>query len=360
MRLLLSIIFLFSTLLYGAMFQSVPEEKAQLLQQGDAKHYCPQCGMKLSKFYKTSHALSHKGHTAQYCSLHCLVDANPYTDLIKAKVVDLNSLKFINAHDAYYVIGSKKPGTMSMNSKYAFKSKSDAEKFAQQFGGKLHNFHEAVDIAFTDRNKNNQMIHKKRTKVAKKGKKMFEALCKDAKLPEFHSISKAKSYIVSHQSCGKLKDKQAQAIAIYLNQKNAPDHHHAIVVPKDAKCPVCGMFVSKYPKWAAKITTDDAKAHYFDGNKDMFKFYFDAKAYKLPYTKKEIQKMQVTDYYTIRSLDAKKAYYVIGSNVYGPMGNELISFASKDDATTFKKDHFATKVLSFDEITPSIVMQLDQ
>ena len=105
------------------MFQMVPVEKAELLQSGKGKLYCPNCGMNLVKFYKTSHAMKQKdGSTHQYCSIHCLAEAN---DVINpdTKVVDVTSLKFIEAFTATYVVGSSKKGTMTMNSKYAFKTK---------------------------------------------------------------------------------------------------------------------------------------------------------------------------------------------------------------------------------------------
>ncbi|MFW6307726.1 MAG: hypothetical protein ACOC08_03695, partial [Campylobacterales bacterium] len=36
------------------MFQSVPVSQAELLMSGEDKEYCPNCGMYLPKFYKTS------------------------------------------------------------------------------------------------------------------------------------------------------------------------------------------------------------------------------------------------------------------------------------------------------------------
>jgi nitrous oxide reductase accessory protein NosL len=333
------------------MYQSVPEQKAQLLQKGDTKRYCPSCGMDLVKFYKTSHALHKDGHDHQYCSLHCLVEANPNTDLIDAKVVDQTSLKFINAHDAYYVAGSSKPGTMTTNSKYAFASVQDATAFAKAYGGEILNFHEALKMASADLINDTKMINKKRSMASEKGTMMYTKLCKKSPMPEFDSYAKAKAYLLSSQVCGTLKDKQAQAIAIYLVNKTAIEKPKAIAVPKDAKCPICGMFVSKYPKWAAKITTKEPKAYYFDGNKDLMKYYFK--------TKENLDEILVTDYYSITSLPAKKAFYVTGSNVYGPMGHELISFATQADAERFKKDHFGKKVLSFEAITPAIVAELD-
>ena len=47
----------------------------------------------------------------------------------------------------------------------------------------------------------------------------------------------------------------------------------AVTVPKPAAtstCPVCGMFVAKYPQWVATVVWRDGTAAHFDGAKDMF------------------------------------------------------------------------------------------
>ncbi len=346
-KIALSILLLFS-LSFAQMFQSVPAEKAQLLQQGDAKLYCPNCGMNLVKFYKTSHALSDEhGHTHQYCSLHCLVEANPDADLSSAKVVNVNTLTFIDTRKAYYVVGSQKPGTMSMNSKYAFGTQNDAKAFIIANGGMLRNFKETLHVAKKEMAGDQAMIAKKRTKMAQKGQKMLETLCK-GELGSFDNLAKAKSFVVHSGQCGTPNDKQAQAMAIAL--VNAPTKKHVIEVPRDAKCPVCGMFVAKYPKWAAEMVVSDTQHLYFDGVKDMMKYHF-----KHPNAKA----LHVSDYYNLNAIDATKAWYAIGSNVYGPMGNELIPFATQADAQSFKLDHAAKAILAFDKITPKIVEQLD-
>jgi nitrous oxide reductase accessory protein NosL len=129
-----------------------------------------------------------------------------------------------------------------------------------------------------------------------------------------------------------------------------------IEVPRNAKCPVCGMFVAKYPKWAARIEAE-SKNYYFDGVKDMMKFYiFDI---DFPFERQQITTMEVTDFYTIKAIDAKDAFYVIGSDMYGPMGNELIPFSTQDAADNFMRDHRGKKIILFHEITPKLVMELD-
>jgi nitrous oxide reductase accessory protein NosL len=41
------------------------------------------------------------------------------------------------------------------------------------------------------------------------------------------------------------------------------------------------------------------------------------------------------------------------------MGHELIPFATKAKAETFKIDHRGTQIVTFDEITPKLVKTLD-
>ncbi len=134
------------------MFQTVPFDKATLLQKGKEKASCPVCGMKLPMFYKTNHAAKFHDHDKQYCSIHCLaedlnINKSPLTDL---KVVDTKTLKFIDAKTAFYVVGSKKSATMSRVSKYAFGKKADAETFVKRYGGKITSFDEALKVAMKD------------------------------------------------------------------------------------------------------------------------------------------------------------------------------------------------------------------
>jgi nitrous oxide reductase accessory protein NosL len=125
------------------------------------------------------------------------------------------------------------------------------------------------------------------------------------------------------------------------------------------KCPVCGMFVAKYPDWVAEIIFSDGAVFYFDGAKDLFKFYFNLDHYQPGRSAGAIGDIYVTEYYDMELIGAKKAWYVVGSDVYGPMGRELIPLKTRDDALQFLKDHKGSRVLSFDEITPAVIRKLD-
>jgi nitrous oxide reductase accessory protein NosL len=132
----------------------------------------------------------------------------------------------------------------------------------------------------------------------------------------------------------------------------------ANTVSDQTRCPVCGMFVAKYPNWMAQIHYADlSQTKFFDGLKDMMVFYFNPDLYDgLP--REAIKEMFVKDYYSLDWLSARDAFYVIGSDIYGPMGHELIPFKSRNAAESFSKDHHAKEILTFDEITPALIESL--
>lgn len=133
------------------IFQSVDEREAILLQEGINKRFCSRCGMDLVKYYKTNHSATHESTVYQYCSMHCLEDHLGDGVMLKnPTVVDVDSLKFIDATKAYYVVGSKARSTMSKISKYAFSNKDKAEKFQAEYGGEVMNFYKALEITKRD------------------------------------------------------------------------------------------------------------------------------------------------------------------------------------------------------------------
>ena len=119
------------------------------------------------------------------------------------------------------------------------------------------------------------------------------------------------------------------------------------------------MFVAKYPDWNAEIIFKDGSYAIFDGAKDMFTYYFDLKRYNPSKTLGDIDSIYVTDYYDLTWIDGARAFYVIGSDVYGPMGRELIPFREEAGAKDFLKDHKGKAVVKFREITLEVIKGLE-
>ena len=121
------------------------------------------------------------------------------------------------------------------------------------------------------------------------------------------------------------------------------------------KCPVCGMFVAKYPDWIAEVRFRNGGYAVFDGPKDLFKYLADLKRYAAGRRQEDIKAITVTDYYAVRPIDGATAFYVTGSDVYGPMGAEFIPFEKETEAREFLKDHEGKQILRFKDITPAVL-----
>lgn len=123
-----------------------------------------------------------------------------------------------------------------------------------------------------------------------------------------------------------------------------------------ARCSVCGMFVAKYADWVTQIHFSEGQVKFFDGVKDMMVFYLNPDSYG--YTRDAVREIWVKDYYTLQWIDGRAAFYVVGSDVFGPMGKEFIPFQTKAAAENFLKDHKGRQSMAFDEITDALVQSM--
>jgi len=338
-----------------------------------ASTWCPICGNDLKIHQATAHkAKLHNGTERHYCSLRCLVVDSQEYGIQDIRVRDYHNKTFIDANGSLYVVGSSLQGVHSKLSKVAFANPKDAQTFAGQKGGAIKSFEEARKIALDLLKSDNAYDDKIKTaKIYPMGKKIYTQKCKSfaIELNDFLEIDELKSHIETQKLCPRLNAQQFQALALYLWEQQRHNVLEAIedrvVVGEDEKCPVCGMFTYKYPRWAAQIffVHDNCEHHLsFDGVKDLMKFYFDPNKWGNYHRihAKTITKILVTNYYTQKAIDAKSAFYVIGSDTYGPMGHELIPFGSFEEALGFKNDHRGAKIVRFDEITPTMVYALDK
>ena len=345
----------------------------KLVQDGVEKNWSPMTGLKISDFYKTSYIskLKSNGRYRQYASFSGLVldSVENGIDMNYIKALDAKKQIYIDAKKAYFLIGSSITPTFGDIAILAFKNKKDALDYSQKYGGKITNF----DITFKTIKKNlnssmayMQNIYKK--KQYPMGERVYKKKCKKIDLSDFIEINELKAQISNGNICGSLSEKHLQALVLYLwdvkREGGTSNKAQKVKVNEDEKCPVCGMFVYKYPRWASQIFYKHAnhKHHLsFDGVKDMMKFYFNNKKWgKYDFAKKKnITKILVTDYYSQKAIDARSAYFVLGGNIYGPMGNELIPFKNEQDAQNFKLDHKGKRILKFSEITEDIPYSLD-
>ena len=116
--------------------------------------------------------------------------------------------------------------------------------------------------------------------------------------------------------------------------------------------PTYQVKVDKYPKFEADIVLKNGRKIRFCCPKSMFHFYF--KPYHFPEYKVQnadvIDRLVVWDYFDGVLVDAKKAWYVFGSRLSGPHGDDLIPLATKTRAELFVKRYGGSRIMDFDTV----------
>lgn len=131
-------------------------------------------------------------------------------------------------------------------------------------------------------------------------------------------------------------------------------------IPAEARCPVCGMYPARFPKWAAQTVFKDGASHYFDSPVDLFVFLQQPDRYNKRYTRDDIATSFVTDFETGQWIDAHNAFYVQGSSAFGPMRSaDLPAFATQKSAAALARSR-GGKVLTFMQVTPELIRSLNR
>lgn len=124
------------------------------------------------------------------------------------------------------------------------------------------------------------------------------------------------------------------------------------------RCPVCGMFVAPHPEWVAQVAFEDGSRAWFDGAKDLFTYLLSRDRYLEAARRLEVVAVYVTDYYEATPIPAREAWYVLGSDILGPMGHELVAHAGREAAEEFRRDHGGRQVVAFEEVTRGLLQSL--
>ena len=119
--------------------------------------------------------------------------------------------------------------------------------------------------------------------------------------------------------------------------------------------------VYKNPSWVCKITLSSNKTYFFVSPKSMIEFYNNPSLRPDVGVKSEddFKQILVTDFNTLKALNAKGAFYVYGANIISSAGDDLPAFSSYEEAEHFSKKHNGKRVMSFYEIPPALISLLN-
>lgn len=128
--------------------------------------------------------------------------------------------------------------------------------------------------------------------------------------------------------------------------------------PADARCPVCGMYPARFPRWAAQAIFSDGAAQHFDSPVDLLVFLQRVERYNPSYAKEDVAASFVADAESGEWVASQTAFFVHGSSARGPMrGADLPAFATREQAATFARRH-GGRILTLAEVTPDLLRQL--
>jgi len=119
--------------------------------------------------------------------------------------------------------------------------------------------------------------------------------------------------------------------------------------------------IYKHPAWIAQINLSNGKKVPFCSPKSMFEFYLHPGRWPDMHLKSEsdFQLILVTDYISHKIINAKEAFFVYGSNITSPAGDDLPAFSSYEEADKFMKKYGGARVMSFKEISYGLIKLLN-
>jgi len=119
--------------------------------------------------------------------------------------------------------------------------------------------------------------------------------------------------------------------------------------------------VYKAPRWVAKITVRNGKTVYFSSPKSMFEFYhrpgkwFDVGVK----SERDFSQIVVTDYETLKPINAETSFFVYGSRATSPAGDDLVPLATKEAAQKFSDQYSGKRILKFNEVPDALIKLLN-
>ena len=116
------------------------------------------------------------------------------------------------------------------------------------------------------------------------------------------------------------------------------DENGRMQISPEDRCPVCGMKVIRYPKFAGAIQLRNSATFYFCSTGCMIRSWMHPAIY-LGATPTELKQPVVKEYFTGRQVDARSIIFVFGSDVIGPMGPALVPVMDENYLKVFKKRH---------------------
>lgn len=137
---------------------------------------------------------------------------------------------------------------------------------------------------------------------------------------------------------------------------------HAPISPKviesHKECPLCGMYPARYPLFNCQLIFEDHTYEAFDSAEGLLIYLLFPD--KTDHKAKPYHQIYFKDYLNERWVDAKNTYFVVGSEILGPMGIEFVAFSSEKDAQQFLKAEQGKQIVHFNQVDQAFLLNAAQ
>lgn len=96
-------------------------------------------------------------------------------------------------------------------------------------------------------------------------------------------------------------------------------------------------------------------ALFFDGAKDLFRFLLSPQRSCADPELVPIAGIFVTSFYDRAPIDARNSFFVVGSDVLGPGGGDLVAHRSVGEARAFSQNHRGGRVIGFETVNADLL-----
>lgn len=114
------------------------------------------------------------------------------------------------------------------------------------------------------------------------------------------------------------------------------------------ECPLCGMYPARYPQFNCQIIFEDGTCEAFDSAAGLMVYLLFSD--KTGITPKPVGKIYFKHYLKESWLEADKTFFVVGSEILGPMGIEFLPVDSEQGAKEVKKQEKGEDIIHFKKI----------
>jgi copper chaperone NosL len=121
------------------------------------------------------------------------------------------------------------------------------------------------------------------------------------------------------------------------------------------ECPLCGMIPARYPEFHCQVVLKNGEYVAFDSAAGLMTYLlFPDKTGIEP---GEVSEIYFKDYITETWISADQTFFVVGSEIMGPMGIEFLAVDNEENAQALKKQEKGELIIRYQQIDRQFMLK---